>query len=412
MELSVLQDVRSLRGYYNSEVFVKEVMVDVFSHPKLKPLHGVYIRVKELPHGHFLLGGVDLSVFRKLYTFDSKSFGYFFPDIEVSDLNILRVLHGLRAISFTDKFYQFFKSYIPIWGAMESLVIPEVLWVEFFDYFFSLLWFDFEYRCPLYEVDSVKVFRDIERVGIGVSNFSLDRLKSPEKSIRGSILYSSYSLDNLVARPSNSFNGLNFMALGKTREARESFVPKNDFIIEFDYDAYHLRLIAEQCGVVIRGARVHEYFAKIYFDKKEVSREDYDRSKKLSFKLLYSGIDKSYLGFEFFSKADELIRGLWDRYREVGYVECPISKRRVSNVVKPTANKVFAYWMQCLETSTNIGVLRDILELLKGKKSHLVFYQFDSILLDLHRDEEDMVDKVELCMRYPVKVGRYLSFPY
>jgi hypothetical protein len=56
-------------------------------------------------------------------------------------------------------------------------------------------------------------------------------------------LYSQYNLWTTTGRPSNSFGSVNFAALPP--EKRKGFVAENDSLIEFDFDAYHLRLIAD-----------------------------------------------------------------------------------------------------------------------------------------------------------------------
>ena len=49
--------------------------------------------------------------------------------------------------------------------------------------------------------------------------------------------------------------------------------------------------------------------------------------------------------------------------------------------------KLFNYVLQNLETSTNVLILWDIFCLLKGKKTKLVLYTYDSFLLDVAEDE-------------------------
>ena len=67
-----------------------------------------------------------------------------------------------------------------------------------------------------------------------------------------------------TGRPSNSFGTVNFAALPP--EKRKAFIPENDYLVEFDFDAYHLRLIGNLVGFDFNsgnweGTSVHEYFA-------------------------------------------------------------------------------------------------------------------------------------------------------
>ena len=52
--------------------------------------------------------------------------------------------------------------------------------------------------------------------------------------------------------------------------------------------------------------------------------------------------------------------------------------------------KLFNYILQNLETSTNVLILWDILCILRGCKTKLVLYTYDSFLLD-YDEKEDIV---------------------
>ena len=57
--------------------------------------------------------------------------------------------------------------------------------------------------------------------------------------------------------------------------------------------------------------------------------------------------------------------------------------------------KLFNYILQNYETSQNILILWDILSILRGKKSKLVLYTYDSFLIDLSDEEKDLVKDVQ-----------------
>jgi hypothetical protein len=56
--------------------------------------------------------------------------------------------------------------------------------------------------------------------------------------------------------------------------------------------------------------------------------------------------------------------------------------------------KLFNYTLQNLETSTNVLILWDIMMLLKGKKTKIVLYTYDSILLDYDEDD-DILEEIQ-----------------
>jgi hypothetical protein len=64
------------------------------------------------------------------------------------------------------------------------------------------------------------------------------------------MLYTQYNFYTLTGRPSNKFGGINFAALPKDSNVRQSIVSRynNGYLIEIDYVAYHLSLLATLVG--------------------------------------------------------------------------------------------------------------------------------------------------------------------
>ena len=56
--------------------------------------------------------------------------------------------------------------------------------------------------------------------------------------------------------------------------------------------------------------------------------------------------------------------------------------------------KLFNYTLQNLETSTNVLVLWDILCILKGCKTKLVLYTYDSFLFDFDESESTILEDI------------------
>jgi hypothetical protein len=56
--------------------------------------------------------------------------------------------------------------------------------------------------------------------------------------------------------------------------------------------------------------------------------------------------------------------------------------------------KLFNYLLQNLETSNNVRILWGITKLLRGKKTKLVLYTYDSFLFDLDNNEKNIIEKV------------------
>ena len=76
--------------------------------------------------------------------------------------------------------------------------------------------------------------------------------------------------------------------------------------------------------------------------------------------------------------------------------------------------KLFNYVLQNLETATNIRILIELHKLLRGKKSKIVLYTYDSFLFDLD-ESEDLIKEIEqVFKKYKVNVknsyGRNYDF--
>jgi hypothetical protein len=56
--------------------------------------------------------------------------------------------------------------------------------------------------------------------------------------------------------------------------------------------------------------------------------------------------------------------------------------------------KLFNYLLQNLETSMNVRILWDILKLLRGKKTKLVLYTYDSFLFDFSEEDSSVLEDI------------------
>ena len=228
-----------------------------------------------------------------------------------------------------------------------------------------------------YMRDVIKAFTSIEKNGIKVSddvcNIFDMRVK---KHISNGKLYSQYNLWTTTGRPSNSFGSVNFAALPP--EKRKGFVAENDSLIEFDFDAYHLRLIADLVDYDFGKDSVHQHLADFY-------GSTYEESKQISFKLLYGGITKEIREkVPFFNKVHDYINKKWNEINTHNCVYTDIYRRKLlfENYEDMNRNKVFNYLIQAYETESNIKKILLIQDYLLGKKTKLVLYGYDSFLFD------------------------------
>ena len=225
--------------------------------------------------------------------------------------------------------------------------------------------------------------------------------------------YSQYNIYTSTGRPSNRFGGINFAALNKSDRTREKYVSRygeKGCMIEMDYDAYHLRLIAEIVGYKFPEGSVHQYLA----DQYDV---DYAKAKSLSFAYLYGEIPYMiYQTIPFFNKVQKYIDKKWLEYKQNNFVVSDIYNRKIGKSLSFTnKSKLFNYCIQLLETENNMRMLDDLLPLLEGKKTKLILYSYDSFLLDFHKDDGmDFLKKIKKVIEqndtYPVKVGWGINY--
>ena len=233
-----------------------------------------------------------------------------------------------------------------------------------------------------YMNDAIKAFTSIEKNGIKVSDDVCDifdiRVK---KHISNGKLYSNYNLWTTTGRPSNSFGTVNFAALPP--EKRKAIVSENDYLVEFDFDAYHLRLIADLVDYKFGKESVHEHLAEHYGCS-------YEESKQRSFRLLYGGIDKKTREkVPFFDKTYDYINKKWNQINTHNSVFTDIYKRKIiyGNYDDLNRNKVFNYLIQAYETESNIKKILLIQDYLLEKKTKLILYGYDSFLFDFSKQD-------------------------
>lgn len=234
----------------------------------------------------------------------------------------------------------------------------------------------------------INAYKWVEEQGIKINEKIFDKYFEPTwkaNSVRDGKIYTKYNMYNVTSRPTNAYNGLNFLALPKDK-SRAAFVPSNDKFIEFDFDGYHLRLIANKIDFSLPSdVSIHTYLGRIYFGREDLTDEEYQESKKITFRQLYNGIESKYLHIEFFKKVQVFVDRLYSTAQNGGYLELPNGRR-----IDPTGfspQKLFNYYVQCLETVNNVEKLTKLKKLLYEKKSKVILVVYDSILIDFALDE-------------------------
>ena len=261
-------------------------------------------------------------------------------------------------------------------------------------------------------------FAAIERNGLQVNyDKFVEHFKS--NGLKRNRAYSEYNIWTTTGRPSNKFGGVNFAALNKEDKCRESFISGHErgMLLEMDFDAYHPRIIADIVGYDLPEGSIHEYFAKQYFGKDTISDQEYADSKKITFRLLYGGIDKDFEKVPFFGKVKQYINKLWKTYKKQGFIETPYFKRPLyaKYLHDMNPNKLFNYLLQASETENNLHVINEVNGVLHEYNTELILYTYDSLLFDFDmRDGKDLIVKLRETMsksnKYPVKIKAGVNY--
>ena len=221
----------------------------------------------------------------------------------------------------------------------------------------------------------IPILSDLERSGINVDREKFfDRWPDNSKHIKlhpqGDVVYTEYNPYTITSRPSNRHGGVNFSALNKKDGSRESFIPPEDSLfLQFDYDAYHVRIIGKLIKYDLPDTSVHQWLADQYGC-------DYGESKGRTFRILYGGVSDEDRKIPFFDKVDKFISKMQNEAVRNGYLQTPKGRKiPLEWIEKPNSQKFFNYILQATETEFNIEVLNKLKE--KGLPLPIL-YTYDS----------------------------------
>jgi hypothetical protein len=356
----------------------------------------------------------------KLFVYNKKKFKKFLEQPNLIDMNMVEYFHNNQPIEddFETPAHEFFtrnfgtfanlNTIIPITKHIEKSQAITQRFLDVFDYFQE----DAAFKA--YNEIILDSLYQIEVNGL-FANYSLFKKKFEKGRLYENFAYSEYNPYTTTGRPSNRYGGINFAALKKDDGSRLPFVSRhgeNGFMISFDYDAYHLRLLAELVDYKFPvDVSVHHYLGSFYFGKKELSDAEYQESKAISFRQLYGGIGEEYLEIPFFAQVHEYTKLLWNKYREEGYIETPVFGRKLFNsfFTDMNAAKLLNYLLQSFETERNMAVIHNLLSRISSYSSKLTLYTYDSFLFDFDRRDGGQIllaikEELEQNGKYPVKI--------
>ena len=182
-------------------------------------------------------------------------------------------------------------------------------------------------------------------------------------------------------------------------------------LIEFDYDAYHLRLIGNLLNYSFPEGSVHEHMGKFYGC-------DYQESKNRSFQYLYGHIPPEVIKINpFFEKVHDYINQTWKLYKNQKFIESDIYSKKIykKNQADMNRNKIFNYIIQLMETENNMKILTNLIPFMESYKSKLILYSYDSFLFDFNLEDgvgflKDIKKIIENNGLFPTKTGKGTNY--
>jgi len=401
-----------IEQYRNSDCILMPILSDVNKHPLQNRLSLLYVKLLEgdeyiLPFNHseainLPQGNIfELNFGNKKYTFSKKELNHVISFKNVIDINFqyyMKYNLPLEVESFTTNSHQYFyntfyhkeniNDIIPI---LKHLELCRKLCDEYKKYI----------DLPVHETYNVNIINN------------LTYLESSGLRYNNEMVYSEYYPYTSTGRPSNRFGGINFAALNKTDGSRKPFYSRfeNGMLVEFDYDAYHLRLIGEVVNYKFPEGSVHEHMGEFYGC-------DYQESKNRSFQYLYGHIPIDVVQINpFFSKVDDYINKIWGEYKRKDFITSNIYNKKIfrKNLSNMNRNKLFNYMIQLMETENNMKMLNKLIPIFDNYYSKLILYSYDSFLIDYDMNDgkkflNEIKNIIEFDGKFPIKMSRGINY--
>lgn len=392
------EQLEIIKNWGYKECFIHVIPLSHSLHPVENKISLIYLRPIESQKGYMLCikhsetfsleESKVLNVIKNtktLFCIDKKELLHYLPYNNIYDINLSYNTYKIPLTNTHEEFYNKIKEY-----KVTNYIIPIVKHYEMCEQIFN----DFKDKFIILEDKyfnffnnkSSVVFNGIERNGIKIDK---EIFKSHFYNPQSDIVYTRYNLKTLTSRPSNSFKGVNFAALNKKNNSRESFIPKNDYFLEIDISAYHPTLISFLIDYKFKHSDVHQHLANLY-------NVGYKESKHLTFTQLYGNTFDEYKHLEFFKRIDDFKDQLIKDFNNQGQINTPISgytisKEKFGNLKK---SKLFNYLLQSYETSMNVEIIWSLLRILLYSNTQLVLYTYDSFTLDVDKNEEDILTNI------------------
>lgn len=262
-----------------------------------------------------------------------------------------------------------------------------------------------------FENEFSRQLSNIEKNGIHVnrSTFNIGDVSLLDDD---DLIYSQYNILTPTNRPSNRFSKINFAALNKKKNERDSICSRYEdgAIVMVDYESYHLRLFADHVGFELPKSSLHEYLGKLYHDKETLTEEEYELSKKITFNIMYGGVsDDIRNNIPFMAKIADYVETMYKKYLEDGFVHTWYFNRKMRHETYGKLNpyKLFNYLLQNAETERNCLMMKNIHSVIENTDVKLILYHYDAFIFDMKSTDFILTKKIKSKIhedgKFPVK---------
>ncbi len=397
----------------NLDCFIIPILSDVNRHPLENSLCAVYVKIVDgeegllcFNHGETLRLSLEklltLDKLGRKFVRDKKQLNHIVKLADVIDVNLQYYMNKNEPLQWDELSTNTHDYFYRVMWKMKNTnrIIPIFKHLELCREQVKVL--EKYYQLPIHEQYNDEI----------INNLSFIESSGLRKD--DEMVYSEYNLYTSTGRPSNRFGGINFAALNKKDESRKPYTSRfqDGILVEFDYDAYHLRLIGHILDYKFPKGSVHEHMSEFYGDV------DYETSKSTSFQYLYGRIPQEVIDTNpFFSRVNDYINEIWGEFKREDFIKSNIYNKRIykKNLSAMNRNKLFNYMIQLLETENNMKVMSELIPFLKGKQSKLILYSYDSFLFDFKlTDGLDFLKSVKQILEqggvFPTKSSRGLNY--
>ena len=274
----------------NKDCFIIPILSDVNRHPLDNSLCAVYVKIVDgdegllcFNHGETLKLSLEklltLDRLGRKFVRDKKQLNHIVKLADVIDVNLQYYMNKNEPLEWDELSTNTHDYFYRVMWKMKNTnrIIPIFKHLELCREQVKVL--EKYYQLPIHEQYNDEI----------IDNLSFIESSGLRKD--DEMVYSEYNLYTSTGRPSNRFGGINFAALNKKDESRKPYTSRfqDGILVEFDYDAYHLRLIGHILDYKFPKGSVHEHMSEFYGDV------DYETSKSTSFQYLYGRIPQEVL---------------------------------------------------------------------------------------------------------------------